>query len=610
MKSKATDYLELVTAIYIDSCNKCTAEVFDVRDIETMISRVKNEGLSFLTITLPQFASDFEQSLAHGHIDSTYFSNFKKYGLNPAFLRGFTSLIFDRKTGGMFNEDSTETSTIVEAVRQICLAFKKIEIECSPKRSAQAIKSYIDLEAAFSTSSVPVEVASRFTRISAMLWDGLLFGKFQPGKVIPRHGPGTTAENISGNLKYNWQSWHARLEPYFPIIGCAYPLGLPSDSAELEKLTIIPEDQEPPVRVVFVPKTLKSPRVIAIEPCCMQYTQQAMRDFLTEEIEHGALTAGQINFSDQTVNQELALTSSRTGHLATIDLSDASDRVPHGLAMTMFQSDPDLQDAIEACRSRSAILPNGIFIPSLEKFASMGSALCFVVEAMYFYTICVEAVLQHRNLPVSHKNIKLVSREIYVYGDDIIVPSTNAVAVLDNLQKYNCKVNTRKTFLTGKFRESCGVDAYAGYPVTPVYLRQERPQNRRQADQIVSWVATANLFYKKGCWRTADLMFNYIESLIGPLPYLAETSSGLGRNSYLGYRSIGRWNNSLHRFEVKAMVPRPIYRTDELAGYGALMKSLLRLESSKGAPIEVDDKHLSRTVRRNAVALKRCWLPI
>lgn len=610
MKSKATDYLELVTAIYLDSCNKCTAEVFDIRDIETLMSRVKYEGLSFLTITLPQFASDLEQSLANGLIDPTYFTNFKKYGCNPAFLRGFTGLIFDQKTGRIFNEDSTEISVLVDAIRQICLSFKKIEIECSPKRKYLAVKSYIELEADFSTSSVPAEDTARFRAVSSMLWDNLLFGSYQGDRLVPRHGPGTTAEGASGNLKYTWQSWHARLEPYFPIIGCAYPLGLPPDSEELNKLTVIPEDEEPPVRVVFVPKTLKSPRVIAIEPCCMQYTQQAIRSILTGLIENGAVTGGQINFSDQSVNQRLALTSSRSGLLATIDLSDASDRVPHDLAMEMFRSDPDLRDAIEACRSRSAILPNGVLIPVLKKFASMGSALCFVVEAMYFYTICVEAVLQHCNLPVTIRNLKKVAKLVHVYGDDIIVPSAYAGSVLARLQKYNCKVNNRKTFLTGKFRESCGVDAFDGYLVTPVYIRQERPGSRRQTNQVASWVATANLFYKKGYWRTADLMFKIIESILGPLPYVSDESSGLGRNSYLGYRTVNRWNGKLQRFEVKAWIPSPVYHTDELENYGALTKSLLRLAESHDSSEPIDENNLSRSVRRGAVALKRRWLPV
>jgi len=617
MKSKATDYLELITAIYIDSCNRCTADVFDLRDIQTLVSRTKYEGMSFLTITLPQFASDFEKSLEAGCIDPTYFSSFKKYGCNPAFLRGLTGQIFDQKTGRIYNDNSIETSVIIEGVRQICLSFKKIEIECSPKRSAQAIKSFIDLEASLKTFSFQEEDVSRFSAVSSMLWDNLLRGSFHSDRLSPRHGPGTTAEGIQGNLKYTWQSWHERLEPYFPIVGCAYPLGLPPDSEELNSLTLIPEDKESPVKVVFVPKTLKSPRVIAIEPCCMQYTQQAIRSLLTELIENGAVTGGHINFSDQSVNQQLALTSSKTGLLATIDLSDASDRVPHALAMEMFRSDPDLQDAIEACRSRSAVLPGGVLIPHLSKFASMGSALCFVVEAMYFYTICVVAVLQHCNLPVSHRNLKIVSNGIHVYGDDIIVPSTYAVSVLAALQKYNCKVNNRKTFVTGKFRESCGIDAYDGYPVTPVYIRQERPSNRRQANQLISWVATANLFQKKGYWRTTDLMFRYIESITGPLPLLPERSAGLGRSSLDGCetitsmrsRSSTRWNVSLQRLEVRALVPSPIYHTDILENYGALMKSFLRLEQAFSLDEPVDKRHLGRSVRRGAVALKRRWLP-
>jgi hypothetical protein len=171
-------------------------------------------------------------------------------------------------------------------------------------------------------------------------------------------------------------------------------------------------------------------------------------------------------------------------------------------------------------------MPDGTIVGPLEKFASMGSALCFPVEAMYFYTCCVLALLKRHNLPVSRSNILHVRRLLYVYGDDIIVPSTDAVFVLDYLQRYNCKVNATKSFWTGKFRESCGVDAYDGKVVSPTYIGTLPPKNKRQPERLISWTATANLFYKRGYWRTAQLLFNYVEAVLGPLPYLSETSPG------------------------------------------------------------------------------------
>jgi len=607
MKSEASNLLGLLQVVYQDACNKCTADVYDYRDLETLRSRVENEGLSFLTITLPMFSRDFEQALEYGIIDSTLFRSFGKSGSIPAFLQGMTSQVFDRDTGRIYN-DREDTSTIIESVRQICLTFKKLEIDCSPERTMAAFNSYIAIEQSLEMFSLPSDAAI-FLAVSDILWSDCLLG-VNPADLLPKHGPGTTAEGISGNQKYAWQSWHDRLEPYFPLINTAYPLGTPFDAEELKKITMQPEEKELPVRVISVPKTLKSPRIIAIEPVCMQYAQQGVRDALYDAIGFGRFSRGHVNFRDQSVNQRSAIRGSIDGQLATIDLSDASDRVPHELAIQMFRSNPDLRDAIDACRSTRAKMPSGEIVSPLKKFASMGSALCFPVEAMYFYTICVMALLRARDLPVTPRNVFKVSRRVYVYGDDIIVPKTNAVIVFDQLQKYNCKLNLNKTFYIGKFRESCGVDAYMGYEVTPTYVHTLRPENKQQASQLLSWTATANAFYKKGYWQTASFMIKIIERIVGPLPYVSEKSSGLGRFSYLGYCSANRWNSKLQRLEVRCWAPKPIYRTDRLEGYGALMKSFLGMEESeKDSPVLSDTLHLERSALYGGVALTRRWLP-
>jgi len=616
MKSNVSDHIKLLQAIYIDACNKCIADVSDLRDMMTIRSRVESEGISFLTITLPRFCSDFEQSLASGIIDSTRFSGFRKRGSIPAFLQGMISQLFNHETGRIYDEKPEEAATIVESVRQICLTLKKIELTCTPQRVQASLFGFVQTEQTFKSFALQQEDQAEFLRVSSVLWDSCI-SSIKLEQCSPRHGPGATAERASGNQKYTWQRWHDRLEPYFPLIDCGFPLGTPLDSEELKNVTIVPEEDEQPVRVVCVPKTLKGPRIIAIEPCCMQYTQQGIRDVLYERIESSSIAGGHVNFRDQSVNQKLAILASSTGQLATIDLSDASDRVPRSLALEMFRSNPDLRDAIDSCRSTRAELPDGTIVSPLLKFASMGSALCFPVEAMYFYTICVMALLRANDLPVSHKNCFSVSRGIHVYGDDIVVPSTHAVTVLDYLRKYNCKVNVNKTFYRGNFRESCGVDAYCGYEVTPTYLTQDRPENRQQASRLISWVSAANSFYKRGYWRTASFLFQKVERFLGPLPYVSEESGGLGRISFLGYRSVHRWQSSkdprrpnYQRFEVKCWVPEPVYHTDKLEGYGALTKSFLKLDDLKNRPVSRDALHLERSALHGAVALKRRWLPV
>lgn len=613
MKSNVSEYLKVARAVYIDSCAMCVADVSDLRDLDTIQARVKKEGLSFLTITLPQFAKDFERCLELGFVDPTLFRSFRKSGSIPAFLQGMTGLIFDRETGRMryvqeFNSlPSISLSTIVDSIRQICRTFAKVELDCTPERVQQAIDGYTTIEQSFDLSTLSGADKASFLATSACLW-GAVLGHIDPDTVTLRHGPGATADSISGNQKFSWRRWHERLELYFPFLEHAYTYGMGVlGIKELELVKFVRPEEEQPVKVIPVPKTLKGPRIIAKEPVCMQYAQGGLASEIIHALETSEMTRGHVNFRDQTVNQDLALLSSKTGRLATIDLSDASDRVPRDLALSMFDTNPRLKGAVSACRSTRAELPNGTIIGPLKKFASMGSALCFPVEAMYFYTICVKALLEIQNLPVSLDAIFKVSRDVYIYGDDILVPTVFATAVLDNLQKYNCKVNTGKSFWTGRFRESCGVDAYDGKRVTPVYIRKRFPENRQQESELISHVATANLFYKKGYWRTCSILFSRVERILGSLPYVSETSPVLGRISFLGYRSTSRWNKKTHTLEVRGWIPKPVHRTDELEGYAALRKSLHKLEVLTDLQATRDRFHLKRSALHRAVTLKRGW---
>jgi len=532
--------------------------------------------------------------------------------------------VFDLETGSLRHDqdllDSHRIPRVVEGVRQICLIFKKILIPCKEERNTLAIEKFIDVERSFSSFLLQRSDTERFLKVSDVLWGSLVYDlSYIP--ITPRHGPGATAEGISGNRKYLMRNWYERLDNYFPFYETCYVLSA-RDVEGIESVPLVPERDELPVKVTLVPKTLKTPRIIAIEPVCMQYAQQAIRSALYESIESSVLTAGHVNFSDQSINQKLAMISSKTGQLATIDLSDASDRVPRDLALEMFRSSPEIKGAIDACRSRYAKLPDGRIIGPLSKFASMGSALCFPVESMYFYTICVAALLEFRGLPVTRRNVFNCSRDVYVYGDDIIVPSDAAVFVLDNLRKYNCRPNPDKTFETGKFRESCGLDAYNGYPVNPVYLRKVIPRTKLDVTELVSWSATANLFYLKGYWRAAEFMHSQCERILKVYPSVPENSSAIGRIYSVRPNRRYRRNWRYQVREIRAWIVSPVFRKDPIDGYEALTKSLLLL-SRKGevraATLEQwakgefifpsDPQHLERSAMPRACTLKLGWVP-
>lgn len=609
MKSHESDCLEVALRVYQDACARCSVKP-SWRDQKTIRSRVQSQGISFLTITLPNFCADFERSLDKGLIDPSFFQYFRKSGVIPAFLQGLLGLVFEKRTGRIIY-DETSKAGLISSIRQICLTFKKIRLPCTPARERNAIEAFVKIEHSFNCLPLPEEDSRVFERVSSMLWGNILYG-LRPMEFTPKHGPGRTADYISGNRKYSWTYWHDRLEPYFPLLGSALPISCGSlhPSEELERVSIVSSSQERPVRVVSVPKTLKAPRIIALEPCCMQYTQQGVSEALVERLESHPVTRGHINFRDQAVNQRLAVRSSIDGRYSTIDLSDASDRVPVGYALEMFTTNPDLKDCIEACRSTRAQLPDGRIIP-LRKFASMGSALCFPIEAMYFYTICVVASLRAHNLSITHANIYKCSRDIYVYGDDLVVPADVTESVLEHLRKYNCRVNERKTFSTGKFRESCGVDAYNGEVVTPTYIRELRPENRRQASRIISWVSTANQFFKKGFVRTSLYLFYRVEQLIGSLPTVGENSPMLGRHHDWYNVPRSRWNRKIQSKEILGWVQSPVYRTDKLEGVYAMSKSLLSLERRKSIGLAQISEPLlfDKSALHGEVALNRRWVP-
>lgn len=603
--------INLSTALLADAGSICSVDT--TRDIITIISRARHEGTSFFTITLPAFSVDFERSLEIGKIDSTLFSSWKKRACLPVFLRGFTSLVFGQDGVLLDRPDCSA----VYCIRQVCRCFKKVKLPCTDKRTAAAFEKYVATEAVLPTTfDCDQPRFSHFRKCADAIWPDVFGVELNTFDLIPRHGPGATAEKISGNAKFSSRGWHERLQKHFPVDSYMFTSvnHMLNSKNGLNKVHMRSPGQELPVRVISVPKDLKTPRIIAIEPVCMQYTQQAIGRWIMNKIQRSSLIRGAIRFSDQTVNQDLAIRSSFDKSYATIDLSDASDRVPLSHVQQMLAACPDVLGAVEACRSTSAQIPSGVVIP-LRKFASMGSALCFPIESMYFYTVVVHAILWSKGTAVTREEIHRISKRIHIYGDDIIVPKDETASVLEALALFSCKVNTTKSFWNGSFRESCGADAFCGIDVTPVYVREMCPPDRHSSSGVVSWISTSNQFYKRGMWKTADYMKHVIERLMGELPIVAETSPGLGWFSFQGLPSNLRQSKSLHCSIVYTFKVQAIKEKDVLDDYPAMLKYFLRTAGREERPLDrmfpnpIGKKHLTQSARCGAVSRKRHWVP-
>ena len=580
----------------------CTSTTMDLKRVHR---RVKHEGISFLTITLPNFGKDFERSLEQGSVDRRLFQGFPWRGGLPLFLGGFLDLVFDRRTGVLL--DAPDIDAIL-AVRQLTLMFGKISLECSNARLRKAMKGYIECESDVrkSDSLRTQQDVDVFRRVSALLFASVFAEvdrKVYYHETVPKHGPGATADRLRGNGKYRQRHWTSRLEKIFP--SGEYLLPSWSYYNQLEKVEHLEPEAEIPVRVISVPKTLKTPRIIGIEPTAMQYMQQALLPEFLEALkeEHRRFDDRLgleyfLGFDDQTPNQRMACEGSSLGELATLDLSEASDRVSNQLVREMLRNHKHLHHAVDACRSRKADVP-GFGVQRLAKFASMGSALTFPVEAMVFLTIIFIGIEDELNTPLTPKIIRDFHRKVRVYGDDIIIPVEYVRSVILALERFGAKVNENKSFWNGKFRESCGKEYYDGHDVSIVRVRRMFPTQRRHVSEVISLVSLRNQLYFAGYWRTVKWLDGLLGGMLKHYPHVAPSSSVLGRHSFLGYETE-KLHPDFHSPLVRGYVVSAPLPPDPLEDMGALLKIHLK----RGNQPFADLRHLERAGRPQAVNIK------
>lgn len=564
-------------------------------DIQTVKRRFKDEGLSFLSITLAQFCKDFERSLDRGYVSHDLFSHFAFTGSCPRFLGGFFDLIFDRRSGILKELPNLQA---IWAIRQFTGMWSKIEIDCSQERVDLAYKEYSlsEVTVRLADASRTAEDLKDFQRVSSLLFSHLFLKldlMVKHGEVVPKHGSGSTAEGILGNKKFLSCTWTDRLEYLFPareFLSSSY-----SHSFEHDIVWRAPA-HEPPVKVIHVPKTLKTPRIIAMEPVHMMYVQQGLMEIIYENVKRDNFLSRFISFEDQSPNQVMAREGSITKELATLDLSAASDLVSNQLVRELTRCFPNLFEAVQASRSQVADVRGELI--RLAKFASMGSALCFPMETFVFLTLIFVGIERARATRLSLRDIASFSDSVRVYGDDMIVPVDYVHDVVAVLQSFGLKVNSGKSFWTGMFRESCGKEYYNGSDVSIVKLRSMLPTQRSHVDELVSTVSFRNQAQNLSMFTTVEFLDAEIGVLI-PFPVVGPSSPVLGRHALDGSHETHKMCPNLQRPLVKGVVVDARLPLDALDGSRALLKFFLKRSER---PYQAG--HLKRAGRPHSVRLK------
>jgi hypothetical protein len=238
----------------------------------------------------------------------------------------------------------------------------------------------------------------------------------------------------------------------------------------------------------------------------------------------------------------------------------------------------------------------------------MGSAVTFPIQSIIFSTIATTATLLAKGDEVSMKNMRLLGGQVRVFGDDIIVPEYAMELTQDLLHSLGLRVNTSKTHGTGKFRESCGVDAYDGHDVTAVGIK--RVPARTKPESVVSAIDCHNNLIYKGLWNTANYVRETVSRIKGYfIPEVCSDSGVLGWLTLDGdcdnHHLKDRWNPTLCLRELLVSALKgPSERVQSNTGI-----ELLQYYTEEPWRSDVSSDRLGVLRSQRKASLGRAWVP-
>jgi len=562
------------------------------RDLITIKSRVEHEGNGFLTVALPALCDAFDEGLSKGKF--TCPPGFKKTrgGALPRLFSGLLCKVFDIITGTILPAPNLNC---VKFAREVLRLYKKLQLDDDEVERLDhlAKKKFIKCE---ETCKEPILLDSRKLYILDSVCRYILpnIESFDKREILCRHGPGSVVESFTPN-----QKWSGVAASLGPLMDYGFDWFSYLSGHAHEAIDNVPPSSH--AKLVSVPKNSRSRRTITIEPCWKQFVQQGYNRVLRDHIKEDPILRWSLDLNRQERNQQLALEGSRTDEWATIDLSSASDLLTVKLVSRVLKERPLLLEGLLYCRSSGIF--DGSIRQDLEKFAGMGNATTFPVQSIVFAVLAISALLDGIKAP-TYWNVARAARKVRVYGDDIIVPTRAAHKVVEWIEQAGLTVNLSKSFLNGPFKESCGVDAYAGIDVTPVYVRHH-PLNisKRSPSTLAHFTALSNEFFLRGLYEAANVCSRWVEAALGSrLPLVKRTTGALGLHCRQETYEFQRWNSQLHQPQLRAWCILPKFEKDVIDGYEALLKFFC----SQAMP--EDEKHLQRSPVRFSSRIVQRWV--
>lgn len=217
-----------------------------------------------------------------------------------------------------------------------------------------------------------------------------------------------------------------------------------------------------------VPKNYETDRTIGKQPVVNLFFQLGVGEIFRRRLLKRARI--DLNFG-HLEHSRLAMEGSISNRDATIDLRNSSNSLCLQVIRLLF--DKEWFELLSLLRSDKILVDKRW--RRLEMISAMGNGFTFELQTLVFWAVCRACgVLEPK-----------------VYGDDIIVPSSHAQAVISVLKYLGLQTNPRKTFIDGPFRESCGGNFFKGVDVTPIRIVDD-PKDP------AAWFSLHNAIYRLG----------------------------------------------------------------------------------------------------------------
>lgn len=552
--------------------------------------RINSEGIQFLTVTLPKLSKSVLASLEKGSkcvaSSPKGFGSLTRPWIRPTSfawkgrsLRHFQSLL-----KGIFGSDGRVLpdvdATSLWRLRQFCEYFYKLSLDFSQEQLEKAEQSFLRTEEELALLKLEPLYVDQLRKDLETYYPSL---KGKPEDVLkkhrPRFGPGTFAGVKSIRSKYYQykvsDATAATTDSFRGVTGFfkSYP-------ASPQTVKIVHEPSNV-TEILFVPKDSRGPRVIGREPLFNLSAQLSFFDFITAALEKDSRR--RINFQDQSINRELAATSSKNKKHATIDLKEASDRVSHALVGRLVARIPTLAYFYKR-RTRTAVLPSGRTV-QLAKLAGMGSGLTFPIMSLLAHLTITRSIVDRTG-----RDYNSVRREVFTYGDDLVVPTGYYSIAVSALERVGLMVNNEKSYRFSHFRESCGGDYYNGNDVAPVRLKLSGSKltvygNTLKADGCLAPIQIerhCRELVKNGHLALSEYLYARLEKALGiTLPELTGESPFLGR--YTPFTPKGLIGENGCYKTVSGLLPvADVEKAPRMDPYGFLAQSLRPTENSFG----------------------------